>query len=421
MNKSPPESVLPFPADETSADVPQVVLAKPNLELVLAKLLSWGYRVLGPRVEQSAVVYGELSGLTDLPRGYRDEQAAGSYRLVAADHDNYFDFNVGPQSWKQFLFPPQACVASGERREEGWHFKTPAELDPAAAPLAFIGVRACELAAIAIQDRIFLQGAYVDPIYRQRRESLFLLAVNCSVAASTCFCTSMGTGPRCTPGQHVFDLALTELEHDFVVEIGSARGGQLLEGLPTRPADAAARAQARAKQQQAEQQISKQFQASGIREVLLENLDHPHWDDVAQRCLSCTNCTMVCPTCFCSTVTEVSDLSGDHVRRERQWDSCFNIDFGYMAGGIVRDQRRSRFRQWLTHKLASWHDQFDSSGCVGCGRCITWCPVGIDLTAEVDALRSEPGSPRRLPVIASPDKPSVCRVTDESTTSAAER
>jgi ferredoxin len=99
---------------------------------------------------------------------------------------------------------------------------------------------------------------------------------------------------------------------------------------------------------------------------------------------------MVCPTCFCASVQETTDLSGEQVDRRRQWDSCFNFDFSYLNGGVVRDQVRSRYRQWLTHKLATWWDQFGLSGCVGCGRCITWCPVGIDLTQEVAALREQP-------------------------------
>jgi ferredoxin len=98
---------------------------------------------------------------------------------------------------------------------------------------------------------------------------------------------------------------------------------------------------------------------------------------------------MVCPTCFCSSVEDVSDLSGEHVERRRHWDSCFNFSFSYMNGGNVRDNTRSRYRQWLTHKLGSWIEQFGASGCVGCGRCITWCPVGIDLTEEVAAIRGE--------------------------------
>jgi len=262
-------------------------------------------------------------------------------------------------------------------------------MQPAAADLrryAFLGVRACELAAIRVQDRVFLEGAYVDPIYRERRQNCFIIAVNCTQAASTCFCTSMNTGPRCQSG---FDLALTELPSGFIVESGTPEGLAILEQLPTREPTADDLSAAETGRQRAVDQIQRTLNTDGIRDLLLSNLNHSRWEEVGTRCLSCTNCTMVCPTCFCSSVNEVSDLAGDHVERERVWDSCFNIDFSSMNGAPVRNTVPSRYRQWLTHKLAGWHDQFGSSGCVGCGRCITWCPVGIDLTEEVAAIRGE--------------------------------
>jgi ferredoxin len=200
----------------------------------------------------------------------------------------------------------------------------------------------------------------------------------------------MKTGPRCTAG---FDLCLTEIDGGFVVEVGSDRGNEVFVRLPTQPVAQMELDDAETVRQQAVDQITRKLDTAEIRDLLLGNLDHPRWDDVAKRCLSCTNCTMVCPTCFCSSVVEVSDLTGDHVERQRQWDSCFNIDFSRMTGGVVRDDIRSRYRQWLTHKLASWHDQFGMSGCVGCGRCITWCPVGIDLTQEVAAIRESQPKP----------------------------
>ena len=354
-----------------------------GLQTLIELLAGDGYEVIGPRIDQGAIVYDEVTSADDLPRGWTDRQEAGVYRLEQRDDDAWFGYVVGPHSWKRYLFPPLTTVATADRTEQGWQLQTPDEEPPR---YAFLGVRACELAAIAVQDRVFTGGAYVDPVYQQRRESAFIVAVNCTLAAPTCFCTSMNTGPQCQQG---FDLALTEIADGFVVEAGSDAGAELIARLPTRDIEAADSTAAETARQQAVDQIQRTMDTDGIRDLLLSNLEHPQWADAGERCLSCTNCTMVCPTCFCSTVTEVPDLTGDHVDRRREWDSCFNLDFSYMNGGIVRNDTRSRYRQWLTHKLASWHDQFESSGCVGCGRCITWCPVGIDLTEEVAAIRND--------------------------------
>jgi sulfhydrogenase subunit beta (sulfur reductase) len=256
---------------------------------------------------------------------------------------------------------------------------------------AFIGVRACELQAIAVQDRVFMQGPYMDLPYAARRQNAFFVAVNCGQAGGTCFCVSMQAGPKAESG---FDLALTELldnsRHEFVVEVGSAAGVEVLEQVPHRPATDDERARATAVVAQTRQQMGRHLETDGIKELLLSNLNHSRWDDVAQRCLTCGNCTMVCPTCFCTTVEDHSDLSGTSASRVRKWDSCFTLDHSFIHGGSVRSTPRSRYRQWMTHKLATWIDQFGTSGCVGCGRCITWCPVGIDITVEVAAIRADP-------------------------------
>lgn len=362
-------------------------LAKADFQAFLDRLAALGYRVIGPTLMQSAIGYDDIRCVDDLPKGWTERQSAATYRLVRRDDDAWFGFNVGPHSWKRYLFPPQQVVARAVREAAtensggGWRMEDVPDDEP---PFAFLGVRACELAAIAVQDRVFLNEYHADPVYRKRREAALLIAVNCTQAAETCFCTSMKTGPRCRDG---FDLALSEVESGFTIEVGSPRGAEVLQGLPIRDAVAVETAAAAAARQQSEDQITKRLDTTDIRDLLLGNLDHPQWDDVAQRCLSCTNCTMVCPTCFCHSVEEVSDLDGGQIDRVREWDSCFSARFSYMNGGLVRQDVRARYRQWLTHKLAGWFDQFDTSGCVGCGRCITWCPVGIDLTAEVAAIR----------------------------------
>ena len=371
---------MPKPEQLTKA---QYFLTEESLADLIALLIQQGYEVVGPTVQQDAIIYDRITSVEDLPRGWTDEQQPGKYRLKRRDDDALFGYVVGPHSWKQFLFPARAKLSEANKTSEGWQFQTAEEVPP---KYAFLGVRACELAAIAVQDRVFLNDAYVDPIYQRRRENALLVAVNCTQAASTCFCTSMKTGPRCQSG---FDLALTEIDGGFTVEIGSEKGQDLLAELDHDDLSSQREMAAETARQCAVDQIEKRMDTTNIRDLLLNNLNHPRWEAVAERCLSCTNCTMVCPTCFCSSVTEVSDLAGEHVERERQWDSCFNVDFSYVVGGNVRDNIRSRYRQWLTHKLASWIDQFGTSGCVGCGRCITWCPVGIDLTEEVAAIRGE--------------------------------
>lgn len=359
-------------------------LAQEDLQRLLDALAQRGFTVVGPTVQASAIVYDRIRTVDQLPQGWTEEQEAGRYRLVPRADRRRFGFTVGPHSWKQFLFPPRAVVAVAERSGEEWEVSPPETETPR---FAFLGVRACELAAIAVQDRVFLEQGYVDPLYAARRREAFLIAVNCTQAAPTCFCSSMHTGPRCQAG---YDLALTELDLGFIVEVGSSRGSEVLASLPTRSATAEELAEAGKEQQKAVEQQVRHMDPQGLRETLLENLEHPRWEEVATRCLSCTNCTQVCPTCFCSSVQEVADLDVTRVERTRVWDSCFNLDFSYMNGGIVRSSTRSRYRQWLTHKLATWIDQFDVSGCVGCGRCITWCPVEIDLTEEVAAIRGEP-------------------------------
>ncbi len=354
-----------------------------GLEQLVQQLTESGYQVVGPKVDQGAIIYGPIDTIDDLPRGWTDEQSPGQYRLTRRDDDAYFGYVVGPHSWKQFLFPPQSTLSRATKTDSGWQFDSGCQEPP---KYAFLGVRACELAAMRVQDRVFLSGDYVDSQYQQRRARAMIIAVNCAEAASTCFCTSMGSGPKCESG---FDLALTELPEGFVVDVGSPEGQAMIDALETSAATVQQLQAAKRARQQAVDQIERKLDTTDIRNFLLGNMQHPRWDEVAARCLSCTNCTMVCPTCFCSSVTEVADLTGEHVERQRQWDSCFNFDFSYISGGVVRDSIKSRYRQWLTHKLASWHDQFDVSGCVGCGRCITWCPVGIDLTEEVAAMRAE--------------------------------
>jgi ferredoxin len=360
------------------------VVGPDALEALVDVLRARGFRVLGPTVRDGAIVYDDLESAADLPVGWTEAQEAGTYRLERRDDDARFGFAVGPHSWKQFLFPARVRLWRARRQDGGFEVEEDGHDD---APLALIGVRSCELHAIEIQDRVFLGGRFTDADYAARRHDLLVVAVNCFEPGGTCFCVSMGTGPKAKSG---YDLALTEIldgDHRFLVETGSERGAGLLAELPSRPAAAADLDAAGRAVSGAAERMGRTLDATDLRGLLARTLEHERWDDVASRCLTCGNCTLVCPTCFCSSVEDTTDLAGELAERTRSWDSCFSVEHSYIHGGSIRPSGRSRYRQWLTHKFGTWHDQFGSSGCVGCGRCITWCPVGIDVTEELTALR----------------------------------
>jgi sulfhydrogenase subunit beta (sulfur reductase) len=366
------------------------VLGRAEFPAFFSALREAGYTVIGPTVRDGAIVYDRLQGVDDLPIGWTDRQEPGKYRIERRADEALFGYNVGPFTWKKFLFPARERLWTAQR-DGGSFTVTPEPTD--GPPLAFLGMRACELAGVAVTDKVFMGGPVVDPGYRARRSRILRIAVQCGQAGGTCFCVSMGTGPGVSKG---VDLVLTEIlspgPHRFLLEVGSPEGAAVLQKLPLAPAAKADEGTVDGIVARTAASMGRHMETEGIRDLLATNLEHPRWDDVARRCLSCTNCTMVCPTCFCSTQEEVPDLDAQKVERWRRWDSCFNLAFTELHAASVRKSGLSRYRQWMTHKLGTWHDQFGSSGCIGCGRCITWCPVGIDLTEEVAAIRKTPGA-----------------------------
>jgi ferredoxin len=377
----------------TTIEPPQpenrAVIDRAGFDALLATLQHRGFQTIGPRVRDGAIVYDEIGSSDDLPVGWTDEQDGGRYRLKRRDDQALFGYAVGPHSWKQFLHPSHLRLSSTVAADAGPEVSSP---EPPPVRYAFIGVRSCELHGILIQDRVFTGGPHIDRAYASRRANLLVVAVNCSHAGGTCFCVSMGTGPRASAS---YDLALTEIldeaGHRFLIEVGSEAGAAVLREVPRRSAEIADTEAGDRIVAETARRMGRTMETRGIKELLYASFEHPRWDDVAERCLTCGNCTLVCPTCFCFKVETVTDLTGA-ADRVRHWDSCFTTEFTYTAGKPIRATSRARYRQWLTHKLAFWIDQYGTSGCVGCGRCITWCPVGIDITEEIRAIRE--ASPR---------------------------
>lgn len=355
-----------------------------RLAELIGMLRGAGFRIIGPRVDQGALAYREIDGVGDLPQGLTDQQSPGKYRLLATGTQRHFSWANGANAIRPFVFAPHERLWRVDRDASGIHFRPLMNIAPRTA---ILGARACDLAALAISDTHFLRNAYPDPYYRIRRESLLLIAVNCSHAAATCFCASTGDGPEVLRG---YDLLLDELDDGYLIRSGSASGDEILLKFPTIPASDEQQATARQQLDNCRQQQRALPPEAKLSE-LMQQLEHPAWVAVAEQCLACGNCTAVCPTCFCHREVEAPALDGRSSVHRRDWDSCFNEDHSYIVGLLVRPDIRMRYRQWMTHKLATWQEQYGRSGCVGCGRCMTWCPAGIDFVAQANSALTEEG------------------------------
>ncbi|NJD26807.1 MAG: hypothetical protein FIA92_00730 [Chloroflexi bacterium] len=387
-------------------------LPRERLDDLVAVLRTDGRQVIGPVLEDGAIRMAEIESASDLPIGWSTSSIPGAVRLqrgtpAEARAERAFDHAVSWSGIKPWTYPAKVEAITSERDPDGsLRVRVEAATGP---PLAVIGARACDLAALAVHDRVLQGGPAIDPDYAARRADLLIVAVECAVAASTCFCTTMGTGPEVTSGA---DLVLDELDEGFVVRADSIAGEQIVETLALAPAAPAQVRRARDQVAATRRSMSKAvqpagpaFEPEGLRDRLLANLDHPRWAEIAERCLACANCTMVCPTCFCSGLQVSSDLDGRTSSAARQWDSCFTAGFAQVAGGSFRPRHQDRYRQWLSHKFATWWDQFGSSGCGGCGRCIAWCPVGIDVREELSVIAAPVAEPSGAQPVAVPPPP----------------
>jgi formate hydrogenlyase subunit 6/NADH:ubiquinone oxidoreductase subunit I len=349
-----------------------LVVEVPALGDLVELLGSHGYAVVGPTVRDGVVVLDEITSYDRELIDLGVETAPGTYRTVDRP-GALLGGVVGPDAPKRWMSPPDRVAWTARDVDSR------IEMDVASPPerRAYFGIRPCDVAARSILDRFW--PSHPDDV---------LIVAECTDPADTCFCSSMGTGPG---AGDLGDIVLTELgDGRVLVRSTSDRGAVLLAKVHGDEASGEDIALALERVAAAETAMTRAVDPGAARIALERGRESKVWDDVARRCLACANCTMVCPTCFCVTISDTSDLAGEVSRRIR-WDSCFTPGFSEVHGGPHRVSVSSRYRQWASHKFSTWWDQFGSAGCVGCGRCIAWCPVGIDITAEVNRIVEEVG------------------------------
>ncbi len=365
------------------------VVGLDGLMCVIGELDRAGYEVWAPAIRDGVLVTRRFQDGDELPVGYVSDQSPGAYELVPTSDRSRFGWAVGPQPWKPLLHPASVTTMT-MAQTDGVSTVSVSVAPRPRKPLALFGMRPCDIAGVDKLDRVLLERpSSGEPTYTARRSDAFFVVVNCGVPASTCFCSSVDTGPHVDGRSTAHDLEVTELvgetstsDPEYVIAAFSERGADILEGVLSHVESTAVSDvhldRVTMSRATAENNMQRRLPADRVAPALTGSHDSARWEDVAETCLACGNCTAVCPTCFCTTINDVGDLAGTRVERHRDWESCFSLEFSRLGNSPVRSSVAARYRQWMTHKLGTWHDQFGESGCVGCGRCTTWCPVGID-------------------------------------------
>lgn len=333
-----------------------LILEKKNLELLLSKWAAT-HEVFAP---QQVEKYAHFLPVT------------GSEKLCLDDQHNT-------------RFPPKAFfLPESETLLKYTRYGTAQETLPDKKPRVLFGVRPCDAKAADLLDLMFLTEKDEDPYYKAHREKTVIVGVGCNVPCPSCFCTTVESGPF---GRAGMDALLTDLGDSYLVRVITPKGTELFEGLTdaTEPQEI----EAKAIQQNALKLIDPAFETKDLKSKLDSNFESPLWQKFADSCLGCGICTFLCPTCFCFDIVDEAQRS----ERVRNWDTCMFRTYSLEASQHnPRPTRRERTRQRVMHKFSYWLDHVNKIGCTGCGRCVWYCPVGLDLRAmlrEFNTLEAE--------------------------------
>jgi ferredoxin len=312
-----------------------------------------------------------------------------SFEEISTNDQLFLDYVSTVLPPKKFFHPPRLELFSFDLKKKDNKIKEIKSEEK----IMILGIHPCDVHALIRLDQFFT-GDFEDPYYQNRRKNTILVAINCVEPSDYAFCNSMGTGPFLDRG---YDLLLTDIGTKYLIEIGSEKGKKTLQGLHLDTASDADFTEKNHRYKLMEKRFKRFINPSWLSKIVQENIDHNIWTILGERggiakslpCLSCGSCSFVCPTCYCYDVYDTLDLSLQKGKRIRELDSCQLLEYGEVAqGGNFRRNRNDRVRHWMMCKLGAAAGGTHSS-CVGCGRCIRNCPVGIDITEVAKILRGE--------------------------------
>jgi len=334
-----------------------------------------GYDVIAPVKQEWAVNLAKIDSSADLALGWKSDEHPGRYRLRRAATGLEGARPMTSPKW--FTHRPIETLSNARRDENGdWQYETP--MAPTVKQ-AFFGVRACDVSGMLVMDRTF-NRQFHDAQYDAARRNNIIIGISCFDPGNNCFCSTFNTGPELKDG---FDIGLSDFNDKYLIEVATDAGAKIIAGVDVKPAGRRLLEIKEERTAAARRRMARAFDLQKAVKVLNANYDHPYWQEPSARCLSCANCINVCPTCYCYQIDDKSNLAQTETSRERRWDACQNLEFAAVHGGNFRPKRVDRIRQWCNHKLNWTIEQYGCAGCVGCGRCITWCPTAIDITEPV--------------------------------------
>ncbi|MEW6070064.1 MAG: 4Fe-4S dicluster domain-containing protein [Candidatus Thermoplasmatota archaeon] len=240
-------------------------------------------------------------------------------------------------------------------------------------------LRPCDAKSFLILDKIF-DSEYKDNNYINKRKTTTLVGLSCNSPSSNCFCTSIKGSPF---SKENLDVLFTELDKSYYVEVITKKGEELIEKAPRLFSEVSKEASIKKVelQAEAERKIVRSVEVNKITEKLKAIYESAFWDSIGEKCIACGICAYLCPTCHCFDINDEVSITRAKGARIRTWDYCTHQLYTLQASGFnPRPTQKYRVRNRVYHKFKYFQDNFNSTGCVGCGRCVEYCPVNIDVS-----------------------------------------